>query len=852
MKILIFSLFYLIPQITIGQQIKIANNKVERAFEFDGKVWRTTGFHNKALNQTISVKSEEFSLLPMNSDKALTISDFTIAAVPEAYQRADSSFLVFRYKPLSSVSENLIAPDRLTITYSLKEGESIIRKQILIRYEHLATIDRLEVERLIIGLKQTGGGRGEPVFIDNQLFFGLEYPGGYLRHTDGNSPKSYGRHYDKVGNYSMIDLEGRDIDVNAPKNMLRLMHFPGYAKQNSDRSFQIRSKVAVLGFVDNGLDIEKSFMNYLKTIWKQPRSFLHYNNWFEPKAKNLNGDGLINIYKGFKSAISPYGIKLDAVVPDDGWQNRNSIWDPLPKYFPNGISDVKRLSDKLKAEGTGFGLWLSLNGYVNNINWGVKEGFHEAKPNSYFTKFGRYYSLSSNQYKDTIMLKVPLLAKETNAVYFKHDFNNLSDLSEGNNHPPTDRHGHEANLDAELDILIKTREINPGIYQNLTNWIWFSPWWLQYADALWMLAGDDGTNGNWPEISTRAMASTDRDTYIWRMWGDSNDRPLVPISRLMTHGIIKTSDGRMESPEDTLQDWFEYVLMHYGRGTLLKEWYISPDVMTSDQWKSLCTIHNWAKMHQGSLNNTVFVGGRPDEGNTYGYIGWDGDKGILVARNPSALTKKLIIPFDKSIFFYGKTGLNFQANVVFPYTDAYPQNFISGKQIEIVMPGYSTMAFELSPGKAQKSVEIPKLPVITKELEKENISNLFEVPMDTRSRAEILLIGYPKMPELSINGIGVLPKRISKSKINNFADYAVTGMPSKQARPWTMATYDLSSYVGQKIRVSYKNGNSFQSYLLLERKVKPKKIKEENNHLWSLTNDSRRQTITLINKTSNN
>lgn len=846
LKIAVLLLFFTEAR---AQHIQIGNGLVAREFTFDGKVWRTTAFRNQSTHQAIPVKSDEFLLLAMDQQKGLTIADFTATGSPEKYNRADTTFLTFSYKPLPQAAKDLIAPQLIKVQYSLKKGETYLRKQLQLVYKAAATVDRLEVERLTIAQAQQGGGKGEPVFVGNQLFLGLEYPGGYARRTDGNSPKDYSRHYEKVGNYSDINLEGRDIDPQGGKGLIRLMHFPGYALKKADNRYEINSKTAVNGFALHNQSAEMAFMAYLERLWKKPKSFLHYNNWFEPKAKDLSGDGLINIYREFKAATAPYGINLDAVVPDNGWQNTKSVWDPLPKFFPNGIKDVKRLSDRLKAEGTGFGLWLSINGYVNKIDWGLAEGYSEAKPNAYFAKFGRYYSLSSTKYKDTVLKKIPLLAKETGTIYFKHDFNQLSDLAAGNNHPPTDRHGHEANLDACLEVLVATRKMNPGIYQNMTNWVWFSPWWLKYADALWMLAGDDGTNGNWPEISTRAMASTDRDTYLWRMWGNLADRPLVPISRLMTHGIIKTSDGRMESKSDNLQDWQEYVLMHYGRGTLLKEWYISPSAMQPEEWKALCTVHNWAKAHQKALNNTFYVGGRPDEGNAYGYMGWDGDKGVLVARNPDAQAQKLIIPFNQSVHFSGQSGAAFHANVVFPYVDAYPENFTAGQDIEIILPGYATMAFEFEKGKAGNAIPLPALPVCKTTEDADGPNSEIVLPATVKDRCDLLVTGFPDLPELSIDGKPLVPARTSKSKINNFAGYAIAGMPSTQAKPWNMASFDLKPYLGKKIKISYKGAGAFKSFLLIEQAVEGNKVIAGHDKLWPITNDSRRQTIALINKT---
>lgn len=845
MKEILMSCFFIAPLILNAQQIVLKNEFVERVLQFDGQVWRSTRFSNIKGDKSLIVKSDEVNILPLNSNKTYGIGDFKVNGKPSVYKNGDTSFISFNYQPLSAIKGKEGVPDKMIIKYFLLKSEPYIRKIITLNYSKPATVDRLEAERFITTKSATGGGRGEPVFVNKEWFFGLEYPAVYTRHTNGNTPKNYGRGYDTIGNYSRIDLEGRDIEPKSQNGLIRLMHFPGHAKQ-SNSGFNIISKTAVAGVAEQNETTQVAFMKYVATIWKAPRSFLHFNNWFEPEAKDLKGDGLLNIWRAYKAAIGPYGVKMDAMVADNGWQDKNSIWEPSKAYFPNGFNDVKVLSDKLKNEGVGFGLWLTLDGYTNNINWGKEKGYEEAKHNTYFSGYRRTYSLSGTNYKKEALRKIPEIAKLANLNYYKHDFNVLNDIDESNNHPGTDRHGHEASVDAAIEILVATRKLNPGIHQNMTNWMWFSPWWLLYSDYLWMLAGDDGTNGNWPEISTRAMASTDRDTYIWRMFGNPEDRPLVPISRLMTHGIIKNTKGKMESKEDNLQDWAEYVLMHYGRGTLLKEWYISPSVMKPKDWEVLCRQDNWAKKHREALTNTVYVGGRPDEGNAYGYIGWNGEEGVLVVRNTNANRQTLVIPFDQSVNFKGTSGQPYHANVVFPYRDAWPVKFISGKNIEIELPGYATMAFEL--GKGNPGIAAPKKQPLEFLGRTEGYlsSTNFTVPEDVEGRCDLIVIGWPDAPQIKINDKMISPLRSSKAKLNSFANYAKSGMALDGVKTWTMYTYDLLPYKGKAISIEYDKTSGFEAHILAEQKVNTTKGKEDNNELWTPTNETRRQTVKVF------
>ncbi|WP_300604779.1 hypothetical protein [Niabella sp.] len=825
-----------------AQELVVKNDKIRRVLQFDGKRWRTTKWLSADGRVALNVQSDEFHILPMNSDQGLTIADFVATAAPKQYQVKDTVFYTIPYRPGAAALTNAACPQKLLITYFTVKGQPFIRKRLELLFDKPATVDRLEVERFTNNDAQSGGGRGEPVFINGQWFTGLEYPAGYSRRSNGNLPASYGRYYDSVGNYSFIDLEGRDREPEAKQGMVRLMHFPGYAVK-AETGYTVWSKTAVTGYARPGMDIRQAFMQYLESIWKKPRSFVNYNNWFDKSAKDLSGDRFVNVYKQYKAAVEPYGIRIDGMVPDNGWQNRKSVWEPSASYFPGGDADLVALSNKLKKEGTHLGLWLSLNGYTNDMQWGQEQGYTVAKSNTYFKQYGRYFSLSADQYKAAILKRVPELAKKADLIYYKHDFNELCDLGEGNNHPPTDRHGHEANLDVALQVLEATRNARPGIFQNLTNWVWFSPWWLQYADYLWMLAGDDGSNGNTPELSLKAMFTTDRDTYIWRMFGNAADRPLVPVSRLMTHGILQTSPKEQDI---SLQDWTDYVLMHYGRGTLLKEWYISLDAMRPELWAALSAVQKWADRHQAALNHTVFVGGRPDEGNAYGYMGWDQHKGILTARNTGPGEQTLRVPFNEETGFYGAAGEAYRARVTYPYQEALAQTFTSGKEITIRIPGYATLALEFERGAAvtrqpalPQSIRFQTVPAGA------SVKTTVTVPADIQGRCELLVIGHPRLPSVTINGQAVQPQKTQQARLNHFASYAVAGMKSTKAGDWKMSGYDLAAYAGKQVELLFSDTTpKFDAYILAEQKAAAPTSGSPGD-LPMPAGNSRRQTVKL-------
>lgn len=164
----------------------------------------------------------------------------------------------------------------------------------------------------------------------------------------------------------------------------------------------------------------------------------------------------------------------------------------------------------------------------------------------------------------------------------------------------------------------------------------------------------------------------------------------------------------------------------------------------------------------------------------------------------------------------------------------------------IEIPGYATMAFEISEGKAGKPAA-GSLPEI-KDITKTDSSITMSLPADAGTRCDLLVIAYDSLPGMEINGQPLIPSRTSKSAINAFAGYAIAGMPSKTARSWKMATYDLSAMAGKNITISFDPAaaSAMEIHLLMERKVMQKPYPAALvNTPWAITPDTRRQTIQL-------
>ena len=78
------------------------------------------------------------------------------------------------------------------------------------------------------------------------------------------------------------------------------------------------------------------------------------------------------------------------------------------------------------------------------------------------------------------------------------------------------------------------------------------------------------------------------------------------------------------------------VRSYFASGSSLQELYISHDKMKDEFWPILAEAALWSKANEDVLFDTHWVGGSPINLEVYGFASWNGKKGILSLRNPSA------------------------------------------------------------------------------------------------------------------------------------------------------------------------------------------------------------------------
>ncbi len=69
-----------------------------------------------------------------------------------------------------------------------------------------------------------------------------------------------------------------------------------------------------------------------------------------------------------------------------------------------------------------------------------------------------------------------------------------------------------------------------------------------------------------------------RDGALYKMLIDQ--KKIFPLSALMTHGVVDARHNLYNITAEDDEGWANYLMNYLGRGTLMREFYISPERLT--------------------------------------------------------------------------------------------------------------------------------------------------------------------------------------------------------------------------------------------------------------------------------
>jgi hypothetical protein len=579
------------------------------------------------------------------------------------------------YSPMS-LREGGTLTVRLFVKWS--PGESVLRKWASYR------IDGTESSPLLkeVTLEQIGTGQATVKLAHEQPVI--------------TEPMSY-----------PVFLEGFFVGVEFPvastrveSNAVILAHRPG--KRLRPGAIYETHK-AVYGTTARGKE-KRRFQDYI--IAKSPgrdRRFFVWEPWITLPIPYKEEDHLELLRQIDENLYKKNGGSIDSCIMTAGWSNPQTIWEVDEKRFPEGFSRVREASEHMPCR---MGFWISPSSFypfAQDTNWAHEQGYETTIPRK---QQGRVACLGGKRYYTAFKQRVLDLFTRYNMAYAYFD-GYLFECSE------TD-HGHEPGpLSAEsiadnlIDIFQSIHKAKPDAWLEATCFGGnASPWWLLYLSTVFGNAGDDHPWGRVPAPVYRESYTTARDYY--NLQGARYG--LLPAARQEVFAGLNN-----HTTEPVVND----AMMGVMRGNMLYMLDTDPKVMSDYGWGALARILKWSRQHVSDFRQTQallprswsngkcpkFSDEAPAPREPYGYAHWEGQRGLVVLRNPWILPQSYTVKLDAETDLSPQAA-QLSAVSIYPENRLYATDLKFGDGFTIPLAPYETLILEIAPN--QPSGSLPR------------------------------------------------------------------------------------------------------------------------------------------------
>jgi len=646
-----------------GESYSLSNQSITATWTIHhGLRWQNLTNHFTGV--TLPLYDSAFILVPKEGP-VLRSNDFDfkvvgapviedVAASPDAIRAADR----FSGKQIRIELEHAPAGVHVTWKAILRDGASdnanpganYVREEITIRAAHpyaLAQIDLIDVA--FSGAEVSGQVKGSPVTAGN-WFMGFEHPLSDCRVREGRASCWLSRE---------LPLEaGQSVTYSA-----------------------------VVGVAHPG-QLRRDFLRYIELERAHPyRTFLHYNSWYDlGYFDRYNEQGALDVVNTFGEQLTRQrGVKLDSFLFDDGWDDPSTLWKFNPG-FPDGLTKVAQAAASF---GSAPGIWLSPWGGYDKPK---EQRLAAAHPQAFETNDGGF-ALSGPKYyryfRDTCLD----LIEKYGVNQFKFDgTGNANEVIKGS--------AFDSDFDAAIHLIGELRAKKPDLYVNLTTGTYPSPFWLLYADSIWR-GGDDHSFAGVGSNRQRWITFRDSQTYRWIV----ADGPLFPLNSLMLHGLIYARHAeRLGADPD--HDFADEVHSYFGTGTQLQEMYITPSLLSAQDWDVLAEAAKWSRANAETLKDSHWIGGDPARLEVYGWAAWSNvqtknvqgkEKAIITLRNPSDQPQDFSATLTAILELPAGSATSFTAHSPWKADNKPAQTIKADEQRTFHLQPFQVLTLELTP-----------------------------------------------------------------------------------------------------------------------------------------------------------
>lgn len=573
-----------VQAIRSGDSLTLSNESIAAIWTIQSGSLRLQSLTNKFTRQTLPIDTSAFVLVPAEG-AVLHSSDLKVVTGPflENIPLTSSSSRAADHVSGRQVRLELQdSPSTVRVTWRalLREGAGYVRQEVTVQalQRPLALVRIVLVDAPLVGASVSGHAKGSPV-VAGTWFFAFEHPISECRMRDGHA----------------ACWLSRELPLQPDKSV---------------------TYSSVIGATHAG-QLRRDFLRYIELERAHPyRTFLHYNTWYDLGYSSRYSEGdVIHSLQGFgEELVKKRGVKLDGLLLDDGWDDPTTLWH-FNRGFPDGLTKVAKVAAEY---GAAPGIWLS--------PWGGYEKPKEQRIASahalgFETNEGGL-ALSGPKYYRYFRDACVEMIEKYGVNQFKFDgTGNVNEVIAGSE--------FDSDFDAAIHLIGELRAKKPDLYVNLTTGTYPSPFWLLYADSIWR-GGDDHNFAGVGSDRQRWITYRDAQTYRWVV----EEGSLFPLNSLMLHGMIYARDAERLS-SDPQHDFADEVHSYFGTGTQLQEMYITPSLLSSEDWDVLAETAKWSRANAGVLKDTHWIGGDPALLEVYGWAAWSPDKSIITLRNPS-------------------------------------------------------------------------------------------------------------------------------------------------------------------------------------------------------------------------
>ncbi len=437
---------------------------------------------------------------------------------------------------------------------------------------------------------------------------------------------------------------------------------------------------SVIGTTRPG-QLRRDFLAYVEHERAHPyRPFLHYNSWYDlGYFSKFNEPEALAVIATFGEELQrKRGVELDSFLFDDGWDDPKTLWG-FHSGFPRGFSGVR---DATARYGAAPGVWMSPWGGYGKPK---QDRLTNGKTKGFETNAGGF-ALSGPVYYRRFLETCLTMVRRYGVNQFKFDGTGNADRA-----IPGSAFGSD--FEAAISLIETLRGEKPDLYVNLTTGTYPSPFWLRWADSIWR-GGEDHEFAGTGSKRQQWITYRDADTFA----NVVRRGPLFPINSLMLHGLIYAKSAK-NLEIDPQHDFASEIRSYFGTGTQLQEMYVTPRLLTKENWDTLAESAKWSRRNAATLVDTHWIGGDPAALQPYGWASWTPRGGILTLRNPSDRVQGMLVDAQEAFELPDGAARVYKARNPFQVGRGrtIPTRFVATQPQRIDLQPFEVLTLELTP-----------------------------------------------------------------------------------------------------------------------------------------------------------